>query len=991
MTMMDDYFKYTKELSRDYGEKNTIVLMQVGAFYEAYGLKNPLTGAIEGSNIKDYTEKCELALSQKNSCVNEKNVMMAGFGLIQLDKYLKKLQNFGYTVAVYSQDEKAAGTTRSLTGIFSPGTFFTSDSPSLTNNTMCLWMEKIGKLIAIGISNIDIYTGRSFLFEYQQEFTSTPEAYDELEKYISIYKPSELIVIHNLAPSLVENILHYIDLQTQSKHILDINDKANPHLTKISNCEKQVFQLEIMKKFFGNDNANSNSNDICFADSSSLFEYPIGTQSYCYLLDFIFQHNPDLTRKIQLPVFENRSTRMNLANHSLKQLNIIDSGLSGSRGVGSSVLSLLNRCKTPMGKRKFEYTLLHPLTEPKLLQHDYNYCEHLLCKGNEHVEYLRNFMADMKDFEKLARKTALKRITPSECAHMYNSLEIVEKVYNEIHLDSISADYIFAVAKREVNQYAQQLRALIKSVLVLERAFTLNTLLFDSNFIQPGFNKEHDILVETWYDSYDILVGIQKYFNSLVAKFEKGGKQSKSDYVKIHSTEKMGNSIICTKRRSTILKNELNKVPMSNAKNDGVVDVPYYSRYSNSTKTIQLNIKDITYESASASNVSIVSPEISRILKQILTSKNIMVASLDSIYQQFVKSLFEKLGDIEEIVKFVALVDFSYAKAHISFKFNLCKPSIQERESSFVNVKGMRHILIESLLKDELYVTNDIALDEKQLGVLLYGTNAVGKSSFIKALGISVIMAQAGFYVPCSEFLFFPYKNIFTRILGNDNLFKGLSSFAVEMIELKTILSMADHNSLILGDELCSGTESNSAISIFLAGIQHLYEKESSFIFATHFHEMVDYEEVRAMTNLSLKHMAVSYDKTKDKLVYDRKLHDGPGQSMYGLEVCKSLHLPSEFLEQAHAIRNKYNAKTGSILEWKQSRYNSNKLRGICEECQEEFSTEVHHIAHQKDAQENGYIGSFHKNHLANLKALCEKCHMKEHQNEKITHSQANM
>jgi DNA mismatch repair protein MutS len=210
------------------------------------------------------------------------------------------------------------------------------------------------------------------------------------------------------------------------------------------------------------------------------------------------------------------------------------------------------------------------------------------------------------------------------------------------------------------------------------------------------------------------------------------------------------------------------------------------------------------------------------------------------------------------------------------------------------------------------------------------------------------------------------------------------------MIELKTILSMADHNSLILGDELCSGTESNSAISIFLAGIQHLYEKESSFIFATHFHEMVDYEEVRAMTNLSLKHMAVSYDKTKDKLVYDRKLHDGPGQSMYGLEVCKSLHLPSEFLEQAHAIRNKYNVKTGSILEWKHSRYNSNKLRGICEECQEEFSTEVHHIAHQKDAQENGYIGSFHKNHLANLKALCEKCHLKEHQNEKIIPSHSN-
>ena len=130
----------------------------------------------------------------------------------------------------------------------------------------------------------------------------------------------------------------------------------------------------------------------------------------------------------------------------------------------------------------------------------------------------------------------------------------------------------------------------------------------------------------------------------------------------------------------------------------------------------------------------------------------------------------------------------------------------------------MRHILIETLLCDETYVTNDLSLDSDKLGVLLYGTNAVGKSSLIKAIGIIVIMAQAGFYVPCSGFVYSPYKHIFTRILGNDNLFKGLSSFAVEMLELKTILSIADKDSLVLGDELCSGTESNSAMSIFYFG-----------------------------------------------------------------------------------------------------------------------------------------------------------------------------
>jgi hypothetical protein len=100
---------------------------------------------------------------------------------------------------------------------------------------------------------------------------------------------------------------------------------------------------------------------------------------------------------------------------------------------------------------------------------------------------------------------------------------------------------------------------------------------------------------------------------------------------------------------------------------------------------------------------------------------------------------------------------------------------------------------------------------------------------------------------------------------------------------------------------------------------------------------------------------------------------------MYGLEVCKALHLPNAFLENAHTLRNKYNPSAGSILDWKTSRYNSKKLRGVCEECNKAFSTEVHHIEHQAAAKDNGYIGSFHKNNLANLRSLCEACHQKEH------------
>jgi DNA mismatch repair protein MutS len=184
--------------------------------------------------------------------------------------------------------------------------------------------------------------------------------------------------------------------------------------------------------------------------------------------------------------------------------------------------------------------------------------------------------------------------------------------------------------------------------------------------------------------------------------------------------------------------------------------------------------------------------------------------------------------------------------------------------------------------------------------------NASGKSTLMKATGICILLAQAGCFVPAKEMTLVPFRSIYTRILNQDNILAGLSSFAVEMSELRTILRLADDKSLVLGDELCSGTESISAVSIFVAGVQALTRQGCSFIFATHLHEIISYDEITTLHHVGMKHMSVIYNAEKDCLVYDRKLKDGPGTNMYGLEVCKSLSLPQDFLENAHQIRMKY-------------------------------------------------------------------------------------
>jgi DNA mismatch repair protein MutS len=349
-----------------------------------------------------------------------------------------------------------------------------------------------------------------------------------------------------------------------------------------------------------------------------------------------------------------------------------------------------------------------------------------------------------------------------------------------------------------------------------------------------------------------------------------------------------------------------------------------------------------------------------------------------------VLSILEKdcLDKIDELSKYIAKLDVLQCKAYIAQTYNYCKPVINiSNINSYVSAKGLRHVLIEQLQKSEIYVQNDIDIGNisSPLGILLYGTNAVGKTSLIRGLGICVIMAQAGLFVPCSQFVFKPYNAIFSRILGIDNLFKGLSTFAVEMSELRMILRNANNNSLILGDELCSGTETESALSIFMAGLIQLHNKESSFIFATHFHEIIHFDEMTDLTRLALKHMAVHYDRELDCLVYDRLLRDGPGNRMYGLEVCKSLYLPEDFLESAYRIRSKYYPEVRGELSNKISHFNTKKIIGMCELCNNKIGEEIHHLQPQKNANDIGFIDGVHKNHPANLMSLCEMCHKKMH------------
>ena len=382
-----------------------------------------------------------------------------------------------------------------------------------------------------------------------------------------------------------------------------------------------------------------------------------------------------------------------------------------------------------------------------------------------------------------------------------------------------------------------------------------------------------------------------------------------------------------TQRRSVLLKNSIKKFLDKGGKSVVNLNIQGYS----GERTFDFEISDLVMSPAGSSKTicSVSNGRIQEISSGLQTTKDKLVQAYITFYGNYMEKFQKLLPEIETIVSFLTLIDLEQCRCYTARKFNYCRPDVVKGTKAFFDAEGIRHPLIEHLQTRETYVTNDLSLGDDTLnGLLLYGTNAVGKTSLIKAIGIAVIMAQAGLYVPCKKFRYSPYTQIFTRILGADNIFKGLSTFAVEMSELRAILNQSDSNSLVLGDELCSGTESDSALSIFTAGIEVLHCRNCTFLFATHFHEVCRYEEVRNLDKLAAMHMAVVYDNEQKMLTYDRKLKEGPGDSMYGLEVCKSLNLDPKFLARAHDIRSRYNSETCGLLKQSPSRYNSKKLKG---------------------------------------------------------------
>ena len=974
-----EYLSLTKKYKELYGQ-TTIVLLQVGAFFEVYGFK--VGGDVQDSEIEGFSKVCNLNISEKKYEYQGRQVMMAGFRDYTLDKYLEKLTENGYTAVVYVQRKCDNKIIRELDSVHSAGTYMSYDTTETvrnTNNIACIWIDvhkpvlqsrtgattncasKTRDSIICGIAVANIFTGTSYISEFQQPLSIQPTTFDELERAITTHAPSEIVFISPFEKEDISSILQFSGIHSKTVHLVDSRTSE-----KATHCTQQKYISHILETFYGNDAINT---------CAEFNIYPTATQSFCYLLDFVQEHNPNLVKNISTPTFHTNN-EMILANHTLKQLNILDDHTNNSSQHGhlSSVNSFLNKCCTSMGKRMFFSQLVNPTTDQDWLETEYDMTEEMMHESMlPLIPQFRKTLMGVRDVERICRQIVMRKIYPSSIYYLHNSIQSAMELYNNV-CGNVKLQTYLNECKKDVSKSGTRIMEFIDNNLFIDLCKNVSsTSSFDECIIRQGVNSELDEMKNAFETNGSLFKHIHNVLNYSIRTLD--ATNGDTEYVKIHTTEKMGMSLIITKKRSSLLKEYIRQ--NSDAKGDRhLIPDCNGARWS-----------EIRFSSASGNCEEIDFPVLTKVCRDILHQKDKLNKLISESYQNILGLLeVEYYEDLEYVARYLAKIDVLQTKAYIAKEYRYCRPTIDSTEGkAFVDAKALRHVLIEHIQTNELYVANDISIGkDNQDGVLLYGTNAVGKTSLIRALGIAVIMAQSGLFVPCGAFVYRPYRAIFSRILGNDNLFKGLSTFAVEMSELRVILKLSDENSLILGDELCSGTETESALSIFVAGLMDLHNKRTSYIFATHFHEIVNYEEIRGLTRLVFKHMAVYYDRELDALIYDRKLCDGPGNKMYGLEVCKSLHLPEDFLQQAYYIRTKYFPDTKGELSHQPSKYNAGKIRGKCELCETELGVEIHHLNAQKDADSDGFItcsdmNVIHKNHPANLLSVCEECHDKYH------------
>lgn len=528
---------------------------------------------------------------------------------------------------------------------------------------------------------------------------------------------------------------------------------------------------------------------------------------------------------------------------------------------GTSLVDVIDRCACPMGARELRKWLALPIIDLVELEERYDTVDFFRFNP-EILSELREKLGQLGDIERLLARAATGKIMPRATLQLGKGLGLFRPI-----LDLCKQSGCEAVEKllndiHDCEELAQDICRTLSS----EPA----AMLGKGDVIAAHIHEELDALRRISRESKDVLLEIQQ------REIDRTGIPS----LKIGYNNVFGYFL-------EVRNIHKDKVPEEWIRKQTLVNAERY-----------------------------ITEELKQYESQILGAEEKIYALESQLYNQLIARIQENIVCIQENCRRIAKLDLLSSFAFLADENHYCRPVIDN--SRCIEIKEGRHPVIEKLMAaGEEYIPNDVTLDSlKQQIILLTGPNMAGKSALLRQTALIVLMAQIGCFVPAQSARIGWCDKIFTRVGASDNISRGESTFMVEMLESATILHNLSERSLILLDEIGRGTATFDGMSIARGIVEyiHEYSKGAKTLFATHYHELNDMENLYPR----VKNYHVTVKECSDKVIFLRKIAEGGAEKSFGIHVARMAGMPKEVIASAQ--------KTLESLENKEQRKPKNKM-----------------------------------------------------------------
>ena len=571
-----------------------------------------------------------------------------------------------------------------------------------------------------------------------------------------------------------------------------------------------------------------------------------------HLLFYIIENKKGDMHHLQKAILLKSSNYLEFDNNTKRNLELTETLRRKERTY--SLFWLLDKCKTAMGSRFLKETISSPLTSKKEIIRRYDIVSLLSTEFILRDELIKA-LDNVYDLERLTGRISYGNLNAKDLLQLKTSLEElpnIKRILKELKYD------------KEINTY-DELTSLLEKAIREDAPFTLK----EGRLIKQGYNKELDELKEISSGSKDFILKLEQ------EERERTGIKT--------------------------LKVGFNKI------------FGYYIEVSKSF------IKDIKEEFGYDRKQTLANCE--RYTTKLLKEKeNIILGAEDKIinleYKLFmdIREVVKRyIKDLQKTSKTICEIDMLQAFSVVSDEYKYTRPQITDENK--VKLIESRHPVVEKVLNNN-YVSNDIVMDNNTSILLITGPNMAGKSTYMRQMAITVIMAQMGCFVPAKEAQLPIFDKIFTRIGASDDLVSGSSTFMIEMEEANYAIANATDKSLILFDELGRGTATYDGMSLAEAILEYIHNNiKAKTMFSTHYHELTNLEKKLK----HLKNVHVSAVEEDGKISFLHKIKNGSVDKSYGIHVASLANLPKELIDNATKILNKYENKKTKVSNFEQT------------------------------------------------------------------------